>query len=657
MDLENSLINYKILSQIENDIILSPVNQVLDKKERQKQDLVDMLQNMLKENFDSKLSNLENNSREQISTINNTLLATKYITNLSLKMQKEIKETFENKEKKTKENLSKTSKISKKSNITQNYTSPSKFSEKLSKTPSRAFSNKSIFSKSINNNLFNRMQKDKNKTPGYALKLTKKTFDSTEIITKQLFSSREARLTTSYNTDKTNYKFSSLVSPRKNNIIKKNIYSSTNRKKSHNIKLNKNFEDLSKRSVMSNDTHYGYMATEDSKSMHSKKSMNSSRIKNVKKSHNIHNIQNISNSKSPRKKNGTTTVKSKFEKTEKNANSKKKVFFKTASKEKILIKLEGNLEKEENKINNDPLLISSLKDFELNSNLIRYESNIVLNKNKKNNNNLSLSQKKENEEKSLKSKYECSFFADYNILNEYLNNILIFLSIKDILEIKRCSKTFDRSVIDYLIKVLGNERTKFFEKQNELNLSVNEIPPKFSVDDINLTKGSIKALNLLNEEILNRLFFEDKEPNKEVFIVYKIYFQLIKHKEITKYINNDKTNDNIFWEKCKNYFKEFNGKTGDCINKVITQKKINIDGDNIYKIYKIINKDINKLIPSYFSKICGTTGLFIFFIKDILDFLGFSSDKKIQKNAYWSYSEIINSIDGKIKILNEHQKY
>lgn len=657
MDLENSLINYKILSQIENDIVLSPINQVLDKKERQKQDLVDMLQNMLKANFDSKLSNLENNSREQISTINSTLLATKYITDLSLKMQKEIKETLEIKEKKAKENLSKTSKISKKSNLAQNYTSPSKFSEKLSKTPSRAISNKNIFGKSISNNLFNRLQKNKNKSPGYALKLTKKTFDSSEISSKQLFSLRDTRSTTSYNKDKINYKFSGFVSPRKSNLNKKNIYSSINRKKSHNIKLNKNLEDLSKRSVMSNDTHYGYIATEDSKSIYSKKSMNSSRIRNIKNSYNIHNIQKNSNSKSPKKKSGTTTVRSKFEKTEKNANSKKKVIFKTESKEKILIKLEGNLQKEENKINNDPLLISSLNDFELQSNLIRYKSNILLNKNKKNNNNLSLSQQKENEEKSLKSKYECSFYADYNILNEYLNNILIFLPLKDILELKRCSKTFDRSVIDYLIKILGNERTKFFEQQNELNLSVNEIPPKFSVDDINFTKGSIKAINLLNEEILNRLFFEDKEPNKEVFIVYKIYFQLIKHKEITKYINSDKSNDNIFWEKCKNYFKVFNGKTGNCINEVITQKKINIDGDNIYKIYKIINKDINKLIPSYFSKICGTTGLFIFFIKDILDFLGFSNDKKIQKNAYWSYSEIINSIDGKIKILNEHQKY
>jgi hypothetical protein len=49
--------------------------------------------------------------------------------------------------------------------------------------------------------------------------------------------------------------------------------------------------------------------------------------------------------------------------------------------------------------------------------------------------------------------------------------------------------------------------------------------------------------------------------------------------------------------------------------------------------------------------------LFVFFIKDILDFLGFSSDQKIQKNSYWSYSEIINLIDAKIDALNKLQAH
>ena len=165
-----------------------------------------------------------------------------------------------------------------------------------------------------------------------------------------------------------------------------------------------------------------------------------------------------------------------------------------------------------------------------------------------------------------------------------------------------------------------------------------------------LSKGALKAINLLNEEILNRLFIEDKPPNNEIVFVYKIYFQLIKHEEIIKNAFDDK----IFWEKCKKYFREFGGKTGDVLNKVFTEKKLCIDSDNIYRIYKLTENKIDKIYPAYFSKICGTTGLFVFYIKDILDFLGFSNDKQIRKNAYWSFSQIINLIDSKINILNKY---
>jgi hypothetical protein len=31
---------------------------------------------------------------------------------------------------------------------------------------------------------------------------------------------------------------------------------------------------------------------------------------------------------------------------------------------------------------------------------------------------------------------------------------------------------------------------------------------------------------------------------------------------------------------------------------------------------------VNKINPNNFSKICGTTGLFVFFIKDAIDYIG-----------------------------------
>ena len=60
---------------------------------------------------------------------------------------------------------------------------------------------------------------------------------------------------------------------------------------------------------------------------------------------------------------------------------------------------------------------------------------------------------------------------------------------------------------------------------------------------------------------------------------------------------------------------------------------------------------MNKIYPSYYSNICGTTGLFTFFIKDILDFVGISNDVKIQSKAYWTYTKIIDSIEKKINYM------
>ena len=95
-----------------------------------------------------------------------------------------------------------------------------------------------------------------------------------------------------------------------------------------------------------------------------------------------------------------------------------------------------------------------------------------------------------------------------------------------------------------------------------------------------------------------------------------------------------------------------NGKTGDLLQKTVDNKNIDIEGDNLYKIYKLANNNLKKIYPSYYSKSCGTTGLFTFFIKDILDFVGISNDQKIQSKAYWTYIKIIGSIEDKLKHLD-----
>jgi hypothetical protein len=181
--------------------------------------------------------------------------------------------------------------------------------------------------------------------------------------------------------------------------------------------------------------------------------------------------------------------------------------------------------------------------------------------------------------------------------------------------------------------------------KKKCSLDSKNIHDNLSLNDFSLSKGSMKAINLLKEPNINLIFYEDLPPNDDRIIIYRIFFQLINHPY--KYIPKDKKAE--FWKKCQNFFSvEIKGKAGELIQKTVDEKNINIEGNNLYKIYKLVYKNMDKIYPTYYSKICGTTGLFTFIIKDILDFVGISNDKKIQSRAYWTYSKIIDSIENKI---------
>jgi hypothetical protein len=74
-------------------------------------------------------------------------------------------------------------------------------------------------------------------------------------------------------------------------------------------------------------------------------------------------------------------------------------------------------------------------------------------------------------------------------------------------------------------------------------------------------------------------------------------------------------------------------------------KNISPSAETIYLIAKTLSKDYSKMNPNYFSKLCGTTGLYVFFIKDILDHLGFSFEKKYIHRSYKTINLILPIID------------
>lgn len=296
-----------------------------------------------------------------------------------------------------------------------------------------------------------------------------------------------------------------------------------------------------------------------------------------------------------------------------------------------ILYMESNIQNEQILNNNDPLLILPFKELDFVPKMLLIKRDSLFGDDNSN------------------KKYNLSSF---DIIKESdkikFNEIFKFIGLNDLLSMKNISKHFHKLIILYLIEVLKDEMIEVNKIKNELNIE--GVPPRNGMENIELSKGSKKALQLLNESLLNHLFKDDKLPREDIIFIYRIYFQMISH-------NNAfiaKSNIIKFWEKCKLYFtKEQNGKTGDVLESMITDNKIEINGDNLYQIYNLVRGKLNKIVPTYFSNICGTTGLFSFIIKDILEFLGFSLKIKYKQNAYWTYNDISQAINMKINHLNQ----
>ena len=236
----------------------------------------------------------------------------------------------------------------------------------------------------------------------------------------------------------------------------------------------------------------------------------------------------------------------------------------------------------------------------------------------------------------------------FEFIETNLNDILKFLDISDLTNMVLVNKYFRNSVYCQIICNLENERKNFIDIISSIPES--EIMERYSKNDIILSKGALKAIRLLNETILNKIFFEDKDVTDDnILLIYHIYFQLINH-PLSREILDKKR----FWKETCYYFShEEGGKIGDLLLKNIKNDLV-LTSENIYKVLHVIKGNLNKVTPSYFSSSSGTTGLFVFYIKDILDFLGISHDKKLKIRAYWTYKDLVDLLDKRIEVLKNY---
>ena len=649
-------------------------------KNELKNEMFKSLQIIIKNSLDKKLINLEKNSKKHFSMLNLTLTTTKYLTNLTASINRDLKRNQNNNQKLNKNH--KYSKSVKKLNLTSNNF---RLKEYPTFSNNHSITKRSIFqSERKNNKIIQRFQTDIKKIKlDYFSKEKNKNINKRELVFKSPSSLKKFIVNPNYQNKlinsslnkyistitKTSNKKSFIYHSRNHNSMDTNISNMTSENSSilnNNLKTSKykgsSLDQISYKKNNSKTKKLGLIGRlkrsidkfEDKNGSNKKGSLikkeEINKIK-VKTGNKIKNSLKNKSSKSINEHKNSGGISNKKNYLKKKKDSKK------IDKDVIIKNLEKNWKKEENLIDKDPLLITAMKDLEfipkelISINISRDELNMYINKNKdtsfkSNNDKIDNFKEKNEKEISIKKSLELKNV----IFDECLPNILIFLNQNDIFQIKNCSKYFHTSIINYFVKLLDIEKIKILEKKNNLNLKENEAYHDLELKNLILNKGTLKAIKLLNEEIFCRLFFEDKTPNKDVILVYKVYFQLINYKEITNLYKNN--SEDIIWDKCRIYFRNNFGKISEILLNNIVEKKIFLTGENLYKIFKLIENDVNKFCSGYYSKLCGTTGLFIFYIKDILDFLGFSNEKKFQNNLYCCLYEIIGYIDSKINILN-----
>jgi hypothetical protein len=276
---------------------------------------------------------------------------------------------------------------------------------------------------------------------------------------------------------------------------------------------------------------------------------------------------------------------------------------------------------------------------------------------------------KNEEEKKDEIKIEQSSQVEPTLMGCYQagileKSIIQFLTEKEQITLYLSNKKLSSLALDILKKKLSEFNNAFdLYVGQTIDDRINTLEAKYSKEELEaplknfeLSRGCSKALGLLDEELYLRVFTTPVQEKilEEIVIVYKLFCQLLNMEDYVQ-IKDDK----VFWEKMSKFILDNKGnKLSDfCVRCVL---KFNFDNKNIFKLKELAKDKSEKLKPSFFSKICGTTGLFVFLIKDTLEYCGAIEDKKTQpsriKSNYLYAKTIFDGINKYINFLEGLQK-
>ena len=265
----------------------------------------------------------------------------------------------------------------------------------------------------------------------------------------------------------------------------------------------------------------------------------------------------------------------------------------------------------------------------------------------------------------LISRNEGETFSIDNTLKfekEKILTVLDFLNFQEKMEFTGINRGFIIERI-YILNDKREELIRSLDLSSEETIDdlIMKIRLKYSNDELNknfsefqISRGAAKAVELLNNPLYSKLF---KKPvldknSEEICKIYRTLFTLLGEFQIANI-----PEDQYFWVKCTEYLNNNSrGKIGSFI--LDKFKSVTFDKTKIVLMNKFLIGMKKKINPNYFPKICGTTGLLIFLIKDALEYCGvIINDKKTQparildnllyyKNSTENLAQIIEYLSG-----------
>lgn len=191
------------------------------------------------------------------------------------------------------------------------------------------------------------------------------------------------------------------------------------------------------------------------------------------------------------------------------------------------------------------------------------------------------------------------------------------------------SKLNKETLISYSDILKSEYDTKLDSSQKDIDALLAKHPKEELEKEIKpfvIGKGSLKAIGMLNGKNYLTKFENTPTPTPELLLVYRLFFQLIapKHPDLVSIKDNDQ-----FWSKISVYFTE---NAHEELGKLVETefKEIDLSNENINKIIDMCKPYQSILTPTYYSKNCPTTGLFVFLVKETLEYIGAINEKKTQ---------------------------